>query len=106
MKKTVYIAFSNDLVYQNHLDIIKNSSKLGDVIIGLLTDSAIAKYKTIPHLSFEQRKRSFNKISKYIKTIVPQHDLDYTENLKKYKPFYVTHGDDWKKGYQKISEKK
>ena len=106
MNKTVYIAFSNDLVYQNHLNIIKNSSKLGDVIIGLLTDSAIAKYKTIPHLSYEQRKKSFHKLNKYIKNIVPQYDLDYTENLKKLKPNYVTHGDDWKKGNQKNIRKK
>jgi len=106
MKKTVYISFSDDLIYQNHINIIKNSAKLGNVIIGLLTDSAISKYKTIPHLSFEQRKKTFSKLSKYIREIVPQYDLDYTSNLKKIKPNYVTHGDDWKNGYQKNIRKK
>ncbi|MDC3294869.1 phosphoenolpyruvate mutase [Candidatus Pelagibacter ubique] len=106
MIKTVYISFSDDLIYQNHINIIKKSAKLGNVIIGLLTDSAISKYKTIPHLSFEQRKKTFSKLSKYIKEIVPQYDLDYTSNLKKIKPNYVAHGDDWKNGYQKDIRKK
>ena len=101
MPKTVYISFSDDLVYQNHINILKKSAKLGEVTIGLLTDSAIAKYKTIPYLSFEQRKKTFSKLGKYIKEIVPQHDLDYTVNLKRMKPNYVTHGDNWKNGYQK-----
>ena len=101
MSQVVYISFSDDLIYQNHINIIKKSAKLGEVIIGLLTDSAIIKYKTIPHLSFEERKKTFLKLGKYIKEIVPQHDLDYTVNLKKIKPNYVVHGDNWKNGYQK-----
>lgn len=106
MNKTVYIAFSNDLVYKNHLKIIKNSAKYGDIIIGLLTDKAIAKYKTIPHLNYEQRKESFLRLKKYVKKIIPQHDLDYTENLKKIKPDFVAHGDDWINNYQKNIRKK
>ena len=35
-----------------------------------------------------------------VKKVVPQTTLDYTENLKKFKPDYVFYGDDWKEGIQ------
>ena len=43
--KTVYIGMSADLIHQGHLNIISEGKKLGKVIIGLLTDEAIARYK-------------------------------------------------------------
>ena len=42
MTKKVYIGMSADLVHPGHMNIIKTASKLGDVIVGLLTDKAIA----------------------------------------------------------------
>ena len=46
--KKVYIGMSADLIYQGHLNIIAEGCKLGKVIIGLLTDEAIASYKRLP----------------------------------------------------------
>ena len=43
--KIVYVAMSADLIHPGHLNIINRASKLGDLIIGLLTDKAIASYK-------------------------------------------------------------
>ncbi len=40
-----------------------------------------------------------------VKKVVPQNTLDYRPNLKKYKPDYVVHGDDWKKGILKNTRK-
>ena len=39
-----------------HLNIIQEAKKYGEVIIGLLTDSAIASYKRLPAISYEERK--------------------------------------------------
>ena len=39
--KKVYVGMSADLIHPGHLNIIKEASKLGKVIIGLLTDKAI-----------------------------------------------------------------
>lgn len=100
MNKTVYIGMSADLVHPGHLNIIKNGALHGDVIIGLLTDKAIASYKRVPHMTFVQRKEVISNI-KGVTKVVSQDTLDYTENLKKYRPNYVVHGDDWKKGVQK-----
>ena len=46
--KIAYVAMSADLLNQGHINIIKEAAKYGEVIIGLLTDKAIASYKRVP----------------------------------------------------------
>jgi phosphoenolpyruvate phosphomutase len=98
--KKVYVGMSADLIHPGHLNIINEAKKYGDVIIGLLTDEAIASYKRLPFLTFKQRKIIIENI-KGVKEVVPQETLDYVPNLKKIKPEYVVHGDDWCTGIQK-----
>ncbi len=98
--KKVYVAMSADLVHPGHLNIINEAKKYGEVTLGLLTDSAIASYKRLPFLTYEQRKIIVENI-KGIKEVIPQETLDYVPNLKKLKPDFVVHGDDWKTGVQK-----
>jgi phosphoenolpyruvate phosphomutase len=97
----VYIAISADVIHQGHINIIEEGAKRGSVIIGLLTDKAIASYKRLPLLGYEERKKIFENI-KGVDEVVPQETLDYTANLLKYKPKYVLHGDDWLEGPQKL----
>ena len=47
---------SADLIHPGHLNVIKKATELGEVTIGLLTDKAIASYKRLPYMSFDQRK--------------------------------------------------
>jgi len=98
--KKVYIGMSADLIHQGHLNIIKEGSKLGKVIIGLLTDEAIASYKRLPLISYENRKTIIENL-KGVDEVIAQTTLDYVPNLKKIKPDFVVHGDDWKSGVQK-----
>ena len=91
---------SADLIHPGHLNIINNALKYGEVIVGLLTDKAIASYKRLPYLTYEQREIIVTSI-KGVSKVVPQETLDYVPNLKKIKPDYVVHGDDWKSGVQK-----
>ena len=98
--KTVYIGMSADLIHQGHLNIIKEGQKLGKVIIGLLTDEAIASYKRLPLIAFNERKLIVENL-KGVEKVVAQTSLDYVSNLKAIKPDYVVHGDDWKTGIQK-----
>ena len=97
--KTVYVGMCADLIHHGHLNIIKEATKYGKVVIGLLTDKAIADYKRLPALNYEQRKIIVENI-KGVEQVIPQETLDYTDNLKKIKPDYVVHGDDWKNGTQ------
>ena len=98
--KKVYVGMSADLVHPGHLNIINEAKKYGEVIIGLLTDKAIASYKRLPFLSYEQRKIIMQNIKGVIQ-VIPQETLDYVPNLKKLKPDYVVHGDDWCTGIQR-----
>ena len=103
--KIVYIGMSADLIHQGHLNIIAEGRKLGKVIIGLLTDEAIASYKRLPLIAFDERKLIVENM-KGVEKVVPQSTLDYVPNLKEIKPDFVVHGDDWKSGVQKEVRKR
>ncbi len=97
--KKVYVGMSADLVHPGHINILREAEKLGEVIVGLLTDEAIASYKRLPFMSFEQRKEVIKNI-KGVSQVIAQDTLDYRPNLVKLKPNFVVHGDDWKEGIQ------
>ena len=99
-KKIVYVGLAVDLIHEGHINILKTANRYGDVIVGLLTDEAIASYKSIPYLNYNRRKFIVQNI-KYVKKVIPQNTLSYVPNLNSIKPDFVVHGDDWKKGVQK-----
>jgi len=95
----VYVAMSADLIHPGHLNILRVAREYGDVLLGLLTDDAIASYKRLPFLSFEDRRSVVEQL-KGVSRVVPQQTLDYVPNLRIYRPDFVVHGDDWKTGIQ------
>lgn len=99
MNKKVYVGMSADLVHPGHMNILKVAAEYGDVVVGLLTDKAIASYKRLPYMTYEQRKAVIENI-KGVKEVIPQDTLDYRPNLELVKPDIVVHGDDWKEGVQ------
>ena len=99
-KKTVYVAMAADLIHPGHINILKTAGELGDIIVGLLTDKAVASYKRLPFMSYEQRRIIAENL-KGVRQVVPQEEWDYVPNLRKYRPDYVVHGDDWREGAQK-----
>lgn len=90
---------SADIIHPGHLNIIKEASKLGDVTVGVLTDAAIASYKRLPYMNYEQRAAVVAQL-KGVSAVIPQEQLDYIPNLLKLKPDYVVHGTDWREGVQ------
>ena len=99
MTKKVYVGMSADLLHPGHINILKEATKLGDVTVGLLTDKAIASYKRLPFMNYNQRKEVVENI-KGVLNVIPQETLDYRANLEKIKPDIVVHGNDWKEGIQ------
>ncbi len=95
--KTVYIAMSADLITPSHVNIVREARKLGEVVIGLLTDRAVAGYQRLPYMPYEERKIVMESIVG-VREVVPQETLDYVPNLLKIKPDYVFHRDDWNTG--------
>ena len=100
MDKKVYVGMSADIIHPGHLNIIHEAQKYGKVIVGVLTDAAIASYKRLPYLNYEQRSLIVQNL-KGVDKVVPQTTLDYVPNLEMLKPDFVVHGDDWKEGVQK-----
>ena len=97
--KKVYVGMCADVVHPGHLNIINTAKELGRVVVGLLTDEAIASYKRRPFFSYEQRKTLVEHI-KGVDEVVSQETLDYVDNLRELRPDFVVHGDDWKEGVQ------
>jgi phosphoenolpyruvate phosphomutase len=98
-KKIVYVGMSADLVHPGHLNILRKAQEHGTVVVGLLTDQAIASYKRVPLMDFEQRRQVIEAI-KGVDRVVPQTTLDYVPNLEALRPDFVVHGDDWRTGVQ------
>jgi len=90
---------SADLVHPGHLNVLKRAAELGEVTVGLLTDQAIASYKRLPYMTFEEREAVVFAL-KGVSKVVPQTTLDYAPNLLAMRPDYVVHGDDWRDGVQ------
>ena len=93
----IYVGMSVDVLHHGHINILEKASKYGKVVVGLLTDKAIAIGKRLPLLNYEQRLKIVRGI-KYVSEVVPQEDWDYSNNLLKYKPEFMIHGDDWTEG--------
>ena len=98
--RTVYMCFSSDVIHGGHISIIKKAQKLGRLIIGVLSDEAVVSYKRMPLVPASERKIMFENVAGVYK-VVEQNSLSYKENLEKYKPSIVVHGDDWCSGFQK-----
>jgi len=98
-RATVYVGMSADLVHPGHLNVLRKAAELGEVMVGLLTDKAIASYKRLPYMTFDQRREVVESL-KGVDRVVPQETLDYVPNLREYRPGYVVHGDDWRTGVQ------
>lgn len=98
-KKTVYLPMAVDIIHHGHINIINIGRELGTVTVGLLTDQAIARYKRVPLSTFEERKRVIENIVG-VERVIAQETDDYLPIIKKLKPDFFVHGDDWKSGVQ------
>ncbi len=98
--RTVYMCFSTDMLHSGHIRILKKAGRLGRLLIGILSDEAVASYKRYPLLPYAERRVMFESIAGVWKT-TEQKTLSYAENIRKYRPDYVVHGDNWKNGFLK-----
>ena len=104
MKKKVYISLTADNIHHRHINLINEGKKYGDVIIGLLTDKAVATHKKLPILNYEQRKLIIKNISG-VSEVIEQSEWDDSFTIDKIKPDIVIHGDDWVTGKQAVLRK-
>lgn len=98
--KRVYMCFGTDVIHSGHINIIQKAATYGKLIVGILTDEMVASYKQFPLVPYEERMELMKNISGVDK-VVEQDMLSYADNLRKYRPDFVVHGDDWITGFQK-----
>ena len=66
--KKVYFGLTADTFHHGHINLIEKAREYGAIIVGLLTDEAIANHKSLPILNYEQRKK--NNINYPVNTLV------------------------------------
>jgi len=93
----VYVGMTIDILHHGHINIINKAREYGDVIIGLLTDSAVADHKRLPYLTYEHRQQIIENIVG-VTRVVPQQEWDYVPNIRRYRPDFMVHGTDWLEG--------
>jgi phosphoenolpyruvate mutase len=98
-KAKVYVSLIADLLHVGHINILNEASKYGEVIIGLLTSTAINELNDTAYLKYQQRLEVIKSLS-MVSNVMPQEEASYKKNLLKIKPEFVVHGDDWVEGKQ------
>ena len=98
--KTVYMLFATDVIHEGHINVVKEAKKYGKVIGGVLCDAAMIRFNRFPTVSFDERVRMVKDISEVDEVIV-QNETLYENTLRKIKPDYVIHGDNWCEGPEK-----
>ncbi len=93
----VYTCFTTDVIHEGHLNIIHESQKLGDVIVGVLSDECMIRFNRFPSVDFETRIRIVEEIPEVSKVII-QEDIHYDKVIEEIHPDYIIHGDNWLEG--------
>lgn len=84
-----------DLFHKGHLHQLEQCREHCDyLIVGVLTDQAVATYKRIPVIPYPWRAAIFEAL-KIVDLVVPQNSRDPTKNIELLKPDILFHGDDW-----------
>ena len=98
---TVYVSLIADLLHAGHINVLKEASKHGDVVVGLLTSTAISELNDEAFLSYEQRLEVVQNLA-MVSRVIEQNTASYKTNLLELKPDFVVHGDDWKNNSQSV----
>jgi len=96
-KKIIYTAGSYDLMHFGHLNILKKAKALGNyLIVGVSTDSLIARYKEMkPIICFSDRVAILKEL-KCVDKVIKQEKFFDIKQLKQYNIDTIVLGDDWK----------
>ena len=99
-QRTVYMCFSADMLHSGHFALLHKAARLGRLIVGVLSDEAVASYKRYPLMPCAERMNMFGNVAG-VWRVVEQKTLSYRENLMAYRPDIVVHGDNWREGIQR-----
>ena len=96
--RVIYTAGVFDLLHRGHVNMLWASKALGDVlVVGVVSDAGCFAYKhRRPVQNVQQRMRAVEALG-FVDVVVLQHGTDPSENLVRFRPDAMTHGDDWER---------
>jgi glycerol-3-phosphate cytidylyltransferase len=95
-KTVVYTAGTWDLFHVGHLNILRKSKALGDVlVVGVSTDALVKSYKKVPPIIPCGQRVAIVKSCKYVDGVVLQSKLLDVRQLKQINADILTIGTDW-----------
>ena len=94
---TIYTCFSTDIIHEGHLNILHEAKKYGKVIVGVMSDAAMVSYYHFPTISFQERFQMIQNLPE-VDEVVIQEEASYETILRRLKPNYMIHGDNWREG--------
>ena len=56
LRPLVFVPMAADLLHHGHIRILKKSSKLGTLVVGLMTDKGLKSYKGNPLIKYNYRR--------------------------------------------------
>jgi glycerol-3-phosphate cytidylyltransferase len=93
-----YTAGVFDLLHRGHINLLWRSRQLADIlVVGVVSDEGTRLYKDrLPVENLVTRIRNVRQLS-FVHVVVEQKTTDPSENLERFYPDMMTHGDDWEK---------
>lgn len=99
MSKTkYYIGGTFDCLHSGHINLfrnVRNSDFEGEVIVAVNRDEFAERYKRKPIIPLHERIAVLRAIKHIDTVVVNEGDEDSSITIKKIKPNYIVHGDDW-----------
>lgn len=97
LKKVIYTAGTYDLLHYGHINILLKAKELGNyLIVGVSTDTLIAKYKGLkPIICYKDRSSIIGEL-KCVDKVIKQSIFFDVKQLKRYNISTIVLGDDWK----------
>ncbi len=100
----VYACFCTDVIHEGHMNLLQEATRYGQVIVGVLSDSATVSYDRFPTVSLEERIRIIEETG-LVDQVIVQKDVLYDDVFDSIHPDFVIHGDNWKQGPMEIIRK-
>jgi cytidyltransferase-like protein len=85
---------SFDVLHYGHLRFLNQAARLGDVIVGLGTDSYQESYKRKPVQAYWEREAALNELP-MVSAVVPRDNVNVESLIEEHSPTYLVAGSDW-----------
>lgn len=91
----IYTVGTFDLLHVGHLALLEYCKTLGDVAVGVASDSVVNSYKpNVPVIPLEQRMEMLKALC-CVDIVRPYHKLEYVSACKELMPDIFVIGEDW-----------